>query len=208
MANQRPINRRPWRRKPWTKSRPVRWCELNVNELTDNCAYGPKNAVCTNEDPSTLYLGTTELWNGDFDAEYADDANVVVERIVGDVVMRTRVTPDAEGQWIVPALRMGLLAVEEVEDISTWTPPNLWLREDFEEFEWMWLFHTQFDNWWIALDGVVRAGKEQHLDLRVKRKLGKKDHLVMLAQFAGLGGIQGSVVCDWSHSLRGLFSSK
>lgn len=214
MANNRPINRRPWRKKPWSKGnrRPVRWVELNCNETISDCTIEGHNAVCAFDDPDLRRLGTTELWSGDFDAEYADDANVVVERIVGDISLGG-ISLHSDGQFVVPYVRLGLLAVEEVETIATWEPPNLFLREDLEEYEWMWLYGSNFKGNWVPTLGIeavpgMRYGDELHVDLRVKRKLGKKDHLVLLAQFATLGPPVGSITVGYFHTLRGLFSNK
>lgn len=211
MANNRPINRRPWRRPPWRKSRrPVRWTELNTNPMTDACIVQPYNGVCIAEDPSAMSIGTLELWNGDFDAEYADDASVVVERIVGNISVRG-FSPEVAGANSVPVFRLGMLAVEGVEDIATWSPPNLFVREDLEEHEWMWLHQTWWDASWHEAPSWgpsgIRYGAEIFLDLRVKRKLAKKDHIVLLPHFAGVGVFEGASI-QYVHNLRGLFSSK
>lgn len=214
MANNRPINRRPWRKKPWSRGnrRPVRWVELNNTETVDDCQVSAHNAVCAFDDPVLRKPGTLELWSGDFDAEYADDASVVCERIVGDISLGG-ISLASDGQFVVPYVRLGLLAVEEVENIGDYEPPNLFLREDLEEFEWMWLYGSDFKgNWqptldWEAVPGM-RYGDQLHIDLRVKRKLGKKDHIVLLAQFATLGPLVGSVTVGYFHTLRGVFSSK
>lgn len=216
MANNRPINRRPWRRKPWSKSRrPVRWVELNCSERPPDapCQVSVQPAVCNAEDPALRSAGVLELWSGDFDAEYADDASVVVERIVGDISLGGISLVDAEGQYVVPYVRLGILAVQEVESIATWDVPDLFAREDLEEYEWMWLYGTNFKGNWqptiaTELTQGMRYGDEVHIDLHVKRKLGKKDHLVVVAQFGSLGPLVGSVNVSFFHTLRGVFSTK
>lgn len=216
MANNRPINRRPWRRAPWRgkSRRPVRWVELNCSERggLETCEVNSNVAVCNTPDPSLRTAGVLELWSGDFDAEYADDGNVVVERIVGDISLGG-ISLMGGGQFVVPYVRLGMLAVEEVESVATWDPPDLFAREDLEEFEWMWLYGTDFKgNWVPTLSGEatqgMRYGDTIHLDLRVKRKLGKKDSIVMIAQFGTLGPLVGSVNVGYFHTLRGLFSTK
>lgn len=192
MSRSRPINRSPFRRKPWKLSqRSGRWTECNVSALLGDCQFGIQPFVCAVEDPVAMQPGTRELLAGDFDMEWADKSHVKIDRVVGDISLATRAII-VGNEWSVPILRMGLLVVEEVEDIASWVPPNLFVREDVEEFSWMWLWQSSFEGMVPPLvygDGPVveapffsgvRVFDKVHLDLRVKRKLGKKDHLVML----------------------------
>lgn len=209
-----PIRRRPWKRPPWKKTRRNRrWNELNAIPALDPCVFIPAAAVCSSDDPSLRRLGMQELWDGDIDAEYADASEVLLERIVGDIDVRgVTIASTPEGEWALPCLRMGLLAVEEVETVASYDPPNLWSREDLEEFQWLWLWQTWFPGFTGTQASTIPGqsvyyGDSNHLDIRVRRSLGKKDHIVLLAQYAvqgGFGGSTASVV--YNHDLRGVFT--
>jgi len=185
--------------------------ELNTNAMDDPCVIIPANFTCASDDPTALNAGLLELWDGDADAEYSDDSTVLLERIVGDISLRGRTIPDpAEGTWQLPYCRMGILAVEEVETITD-KGVNLWNREVLEEYQWLWLWQTCWPELSFSRPPTTSEhlyyGDAVHVDCRVRRKLGKKDHLVMLSQLAVVGGFAGSVVSvEYVHDLRGVFT--
>lgn len=154
------------------------------------------------------------MWSGDIDAEYADDGHVVLERLVGSINVGLIALPDAEGNFVMPTVRMGILAVEEVEDLTTYPAPSLFVREDIEEYSWLWMheFNATEGAWVTTADFApgnngVRAGRHLDIDLRVKRKLSKKDHLVLLTERA-VPFEFGTTAADYTYLLRGLFSTK
>jgi len=219
MANNRPINRNPFRRRPWRgrrTNRTGRWVDCNSTALVpgEDCRVESTNFVCAVQDPNAMVGGTKVLLTGDFDMEWADRGEVRVDRVVGDIQVSSR-SVASQNEWYLPMLRIGLLLVEEVQDIAAWVPPNLFLQEDLEEFEWMWLWQPDLEVQPPLLNPQGASGQESpqfsgfrnwdstHLDLRVKRKLGKKDHLVMLCHAASLGPII-NFSASAQHTLRAM----
>lgn len=205
----RPINRRPWRRKPWAKRRPTRWIELNCTQGSADCVMEGIPILCYSEDPDVRQV--RDMWYGDDDMEYADDNTVLLERIVGSINVGALALPDAGGNWALPEIRMGLLVVQEVEDLSTYRPPSLYIREDIEEYQWLWMHEfNSTENAWqndSRLPAGVRYGRHLDIDLHVKRKLSKKDHLVLLTE-RSVPYLAGTVVASYTYLMRGLFSTK
>jgi len=135
-------------------------------------------------DPSTWpAAGGRELIAGDIDLEWMDKNEVVVERIVGDLAFSFLSVPVPPSTEIFALVRLGILVVEEVESLASWVPPWLFDNEAIEEFEWMWLNQFVIKGDPTVEAGVVRGYENVHIDLRVKRKMGKKDHLVLVGQF-------------------------
>lgn len=206
----RPINRRPWRRKPWAKRRSTRWIELNCTNITEPCVMPNIPILCTSEDPDVRQV--QDMWYGDDDMEYADDNTVLLERIVGSVNIGALALFDGEGNFSLPNVRMGILAVQEIEDLTSYRPPSLFVREDIEEYQWLWMYETNsLAQAWTTVgfpnNNGVRYGVHLDLDLHVKRKLSKKDHLVLLTEYA-VSFEAGTTAASYTYLLRGLFSSK
>lgn len=206
-----PFKRRVRRPLPLAMRRPVRWIEGNssagVEELPETTSFTLTPTLDTSLWPTA---GGTELIFGDDDLDWMDKNEATIERVVGDISLVGFGLYDSPLNIVTQAYyRLGILVVEEVEDISTWVPPSLWDREAVEEYEWMWLKQGLLKPAFAPLvtaDYRLWYNDELHLDLRVKRKMGKKDHLVILGQF-GLGGtpLVGTVGFTCSHLLRVLF---
>lgn len=130
------------------------------------------------------------------DIEHLDRDEVLVERVIGTIVTNVAPLDNAIGgfdpNWT--AVRYGMLVVEEVEDLSTWPIPDLRDPEDLKDYEWMWLHMStpyQMEAWTTQgsapnLSSYVSASLTRHavnFDIRVKRKIGKSDSLVMVRHF-------------------------
>lgn len=209
MANQRPIRapRGRWRR---GRRRPVRWIDalsapLVFSELgnAEPGALGggsifPAGFGVTAGD---LYsVSYRELIVGDIDTEWADANEVVLERLVGDIHVRgvesVGVPPEDTiiSHWneLSTLVRMGIVLIEDVDEqtATDQKPPSLWSADDLADGEWLWLWqlgspqenHVYIDE----TDEVVQRVwcHDYHLDLRVKRKLGRRDRLVLCHEFA------------------------
>jgi len=192
-------------------SRPVRWIE-------GNSAHGGEPLPVVSAFPFSPSLDTslwptaggTELIFGDDDLDWMDKNEATIERVVGDITVACSfLASDLENIQANVFYRLGLLVVEEVEDISTWVPPSLWDRESVEEYEWMWLLQDAVDlfqrDTTVSPMRFFSETKTHHLDSHIHRKLGKKDHLVLLGQF-GLGvPLVGDLVIGAVHLVRVLF---
>lgn len=129
-----------------------------------------------------------ELLVGDLDMDWSDKSEVTVQRILGNLSlwMLSETDPDNGGTaFPEPVLvRFGLLATEDTDrlyqDIDLGDPESL------EEYEWMWLNQTTAEfNWqYEEPSGVRRATATANYDVDVitKRKLGKKDSIVLYSQ--------------------------
>lgn len=194
--------------------RPVRWIEGNsaqgIEPIPQVSAFSFTPTLDTSAWPTA---GGTELINGDSDLEWMDRNEVTVERIVGDITTAGFYVDETTGQFITQYVyRMGILVVEEVEDIGAWVPPSLFTRENLEEFEWMWLYQGLLQ---AAINPIELTtggsalffGETVHVDLHVRRKIGKKDHLVLLGQFGTFQLIPGDLATEAVHQLRVLFKA-
>lgn len=218
-----PFRRRVRKPLPLALRRPVRWIEGNSASGTDEVPTITSFSFTPTLDTSTWpAAGGTELVFGDDDLDWMDANEATIERIVGDISVSafylSGSDPDLSPQIHHAFVRMGLLVVQEVEDIAAWVPPSLWDREAIEEYEWMWMWQgmlretqqnfptvpvgTSRHAWFLGTD-------DQHIDLHVRRKLGKKDHLVLLGQF-GCGTLleDASLGVSAVHLLRVLFKTK
>lgn len=227
MSRSRPINRRPWRRAPWRKSsRPKRWISLNsgISIADPVVAAPPWNFSLMSDDASSGQPPAVTLATGQLDVEpWADNQEVLIDRIVGDINIRGIAANvwDAEPAYIVaPAvyLRLGMLVQEEGDATS---PPLIALGNDehLEDYEWMWLASFTPQEWNYTPTGgtagtyIAGMGFSQtlHLDLRVKRKLGQTDQLLLYAQAAGQfdpGNSDNLLEVTGEHLLRAIFMSK
>lgn len=192
----RPINRTPWRRgRPFRRGRraPARWIDGSIQGFVDTpCQHQPLNFVCHTEPnvPMPPFSGVYQIVSGEVDLDWADKSESRLDRVVGDITLLMRSIQQEPDVLALPIFRMGMLVVEEVDDITTWVPPNLWDHDHLEEYEWMWLQQTCIldEGFFPLFDGNplvdLRASETHHIDIRVKRKLGKTDHLVLLAQMS------------------------
>lgn len=219
----RPINRRPFRRPPWRKRREVRWVDGNsavVNSATGLLPAASILPVTTGE----ATVNYRELLVGDIDGEWADSDQVLLERLVGDICIHGRdlvpVTGEgaadiyAAGLQLMPVVRMGLVLIEGVdESVTAPTAVGMWENDDIADGEFLWTkqlrcaseAHVQSD-----VDNMVRIWCEDiHLDVRVKRKLGRRDRLVLIHEFTLVGSaFVGTHSIDVQPLLRAVLSTK
>lgn len=222
MGKSRPINTRPWRRPPWRKSaRPKRWISLNSGATNGNPGYITTPWSVSPAENAGLPPNVV-LAAGQQDVEpWADNQEVLVDRVVGDINIGGFFT--AEFADIPPAnyaphvvVRFGMMVQEEA-DATTAPFINLFADEALEDFEWMWLHETTPENLGYATrtssNAIAGMGfyNHIHLDLRVKRKLGQTDLMLLYAQYAlfddpSIVSSEGSISA--SHVLRSIFMSK
>lgn len=225
MSRSRPINRRPFRRPPWRKSsRPYRWISLNSGGASN--ADGVLSAtpwsllpVASAGQPPNIVLAA-----GQSDVEpWADNQEIRVDRIVGDLNIRGAVSHTFVSPVDVPLappmyIRLGLI-VQEEGDATTAPFINLFSDEHLEDFEWMWLYSSCAQGWnyipYADADLYNRSGIGFQfripMDLRVRRKLGQTDTLLLYAQYAteeNLSVASTDVVVSGDHVLRSVFVSK
>jgi len=185
MANQRPINRRPaayarrrGRWKAFNKAlHPVRWLDCNSSQVEE--------APCG---VNVLYLGCdplstpVELLVGDLDWDWSDTSEVRIDRLVGTMSWHYRsVSTNLSAPPYPLILRFGILATEDTDRV--YQTIDLFDPESLEEYSWMWLHQS------IAADSPVSPDDDSFqgsldiaLDVRSRRKLGKKDSIVLYAQ--------------------------
>lgn len=219
MANQRPIRRGriPFRRRA---RRPASWHDaLSTSTLGQpGKPWAPLNNVAAGIPTLTM----RELLVGNVDAQYLDREEVRVDRIVGDLsfyAWRQYSDHTAYVGDVPPVVRWGLVVEEDPkdEDFATTTPTvgnsrySLWDAGDLAQTEWMYLSepHLQRDSaFWEGTDTNIVATwrSHEHVDIRVKRKLGKADRLWLVMTHAN--GVEGGAAADWpqivyeSHMLR------
>lgn len=217
MANQRPINRRPWRRAPWRKSRrPASWHDANSTGSLGGGVFG--GAWATLEAPSVVPGSAVstlrELIVGDIDGLYLDREEVRIDRLVGDIEFYTSSSLDAAPVALPPVVRFGLVVEEDPRDSGTSYPVdayNLWDPAVLKDAEFMYLEQPVRELSNPPLPGDSVTYREfywhSHLDVRVKRKLGKADRLWLVMSYAN--GLEGSSPSNnWgspvfeSHMLR------
>jgi hypothetical protein len=121
------------------------------------------------------------LLYGDTDWDWADDSEVLIERIVGTLSLFASIgTPAIEGGHPKPLVfRLGFLACEELED-GTQPALDLWDPEALEEYQWMWLKQLTVGD---VSGGNFRGAKDVDIDLRNRRKLGKRDGIYLYIQW-------------------------
>lgn len=199
MANQRPIRRAPFPRFRRRRRRPQRWIEGNsaISATEFPCTVQGSLVQCLPDTPVRVLL------DGDADWEWADRSEVVVDRIVGSLTWRLFMDNEP-GPTVVPFLvRYGVLALEETED--TYPTIDLFDREAIEEYQWMWIDqfsvsgmnNVQYDDPNDPATAFVLTTYDTKLDIATRRKLGKKDRVVLYAQFHYMGGNETNV-----HSIQ------
>lgn len=219
MANNRPINRRPWRRAPWRKSRrPASWHDGNT---TGTLSASPGDNWAQLNGPAGAAASPTlrELFAGDTDALYLDREEVRLDRIVGDIQFWTASVTEPTLAF-PPVVRFGLVVEEDPNDPaggSTGAAYNLFEAVALRDVEWMYLEEPSPSTTSIPFvegsEGITGVFRDfhwhSHLDIRVKRKLGKADRLWLVMMYAnGNESVPGSN--NWgspvfeSHMLRGV----
>lgn len=184
MANTRPIRRGriPFRRgKRWLSKalHPVRWLDCNSSQGNPllQCEQTTHDQLCTPQAP-------LELLVGDLDWDWSDASEVRIDRIVGTLSWSVRFQSDASdlGSGAALMLRFGILATEETDRV--YQTIDLWDPESIEEYEWMWLGQHTLAPDWDGLEAIWKSSKsiDIPLDVRTRRKLGKKDSVVLYTQ--------------------------
>ena len=190
-----PHNRRGRRRMGMPlRKRPSRWIDCN-STVAAECQWSGGTVPCTPNAGRDLVFG-------DLDMDWSDKSEVVLGRIVGDVSLFATSSSNKPNPAVpfdvIPnhrlLVRLGVLVREEVDSFAGIEFIDLFDNEAIEEYEWMYLQQTQMEPRWgrtfVVSDGMTGENwvnvlqKDIHLDIRVKRKLGKKDHLVLCHQWA------------------------
>lgn len=171
---------------------PVRWLEANVNTYatTDQGVPLPGLTVIENVVPTGNPASPRVLIWGDDDLEYMDANESILERTVGQISLECSTREDLGGALYMPlpVVRMGLLVSDDVEDQTLVPNIDLWERESIEEHRWLWLH--QVGQWErvatnaVGTDFYHQFRADLAIDSSVHRKLGKKDALLLYAQWA------------------------
>lgn len=184
---------RKWRpRRPGGRRPPTRWIDGSTQSVEGDCRYQPVNLVCGNPPnvPMAPFAGCVEIISGEVDLDWADKSESRLDRIVGwtNFQFQSTIIQSNEVSW--PLIRAGILVAEEIDDIASWSPPNLFDHDHLEEFEWMWLwqgegrsFNTVQEQEYPGLNSTIWGGVDVEMDIRVKRKVGKQDHVILVGQF-------------------------
>lgn len=148
------------------------------------------------ESSSTL----REIISGDIDTVVLDRQEVRIDRIVGDLHFFQHEAGAAALALVAPTVvRVGLIVEEEstrpLGGAITSDEYSLWENDDLQRLEWMYLEQVPllssehvFDS--DAVQTYCRRYWATHLDVRVKRKLGKADKLWLVMSYAN--GLQTS----------------
>lgn len=151
--------------------------------------------------------------SGEVDLDWADKSESRLDRVVGNVTLTATSSIVSTGEIVWPLIRLGMLVVEEIDDITTWNPPNLFDHDHLEEFEWMWLHQTYALAWpnWVSTPGWPQVeargwgGIDIPIDCGVRRKLGKADHLMLVGQMTRLIDADFDFNAEMFEQLRCVF---
>lgn len=222
MANRRPIRapRQGWRR---GRRRPSRWIDC-FSSVSTAGSLGTSSLALSASSPADVAASYRELLVGNSDTEWADANEVLVERIVGQISLSGADAIDNAsaavlyGNWefLLPVVRLGLLVVEDMDQSANpLLVPSLLNADDLQDAEWMWLFQLGSPNeTHIALDTVNEATvrtwtHDVQLDVRVKRKLGRRDRLLLVQDWSLRGAAYtGDHTVTLHPLLRGLVTTK
>jgi len=194
-VGNRPINRNPFRRRPWRKSRrKVEWFDgLSAGSLdredggepyTLPCIIPTLPLVCDSFEEGTTRSTFRTVWSGPADAEHIDDSNALIERIVGSIEVRCYVDINPN-PLLLPLVRFGLLAIEEAGpgDGTEYEDISLFENEHIQDYEWMWLHQATMWSQPTAITDGINGQAHIDLDVRVRRKLGRQDAVLLFASF-------------------------
>lgn len=188
-VNNRPIQRKPVayakRKGRWRALNkalhPTRWLDANSTQgVVETCGTQPIYLSCN------PLASPVELLVGDQDWDWSDSSEVRIDRLVGTMSWTYSYANDASTDPILPLiLRFGILATEDTDRV--YQTIDLFDPESLEEFQWMWLEQrTAFDQPYIRGDSppfsIYNGAVDIPLDIRTRRKLGKKDSVVLYAQ--------------------------
>lgn len=240
MANQRGIRRGKIPFRARRRRRPTRWIDCASASILN---LGPPEPG----EPDTFVPGqlsnltvglmgesgtqgaaqsAAELIVGDGDTWWADDNEVRVERIVGNLTFEASARAtylDLIGnanlrfkQMLVPVVRFGLLVVAEEDEEVVALPPSLHEHDDLEETQWLYLYQgtggtgIQWTYEETEIWVVRHCIWDVPIDIRVKRKLSRRDRLVMVYEHGFLAGIPSTSISahvSLIHQLRCLVST-
>lgn len=155
-----------------------RWIDCN-SHLWSECGTTITNMSCLPGEPRELLVG-------DLDMDWSDKSEVTLARIVGNINVFLASSIASLTAIPLPALvRFGLLVTEDTDRL--YQAIDLGDPESLEEYEWMWLTEQimpfQLD-YLVAEERTAAGSLNLTLDTSVKRKLGKKDSLVLYSQIA------------------------
>lgn len=202
MANTRPIRRGriPFRRGRSRLSKalhPVRWLDCNSTQGVLTCETAIGSSEC---DPA---IAPYELLVGDLDWDWSDASEVRIDRIVGTLtwgfLFQSETNPLNLGTPFT--MRFGILATEETDRV--YQSIDLFDPESLEEYEWMWLGQHSVAPQYAASEGAWKSAHSVDipLDVRTRRKLGKKDSVVMYSQTRRMSNAAPPDVITWSSRL-------
>lgn len=192
----------------------MRWIDCNSNRLHP-VAGPPFVQGQTPTYAGTPTTGKVLLW-GDDDLEWMDVNEVRVERLAGSIDIAVSVDQTVTSNIGQPVFRAGILLAEELEDQGTRPQIDLYDPESYEEFEWMYLASGIVSNYAgdFVTGGVAQTRNNVSIpiDTRNRRKLGKKDALVLYVSIAWAYAGDAEPTIDWSATystaIRALLVSK
>jgi len=179
----------------------MRWIDCNSHQR-EGCGILSSNMGC---EPQAT---PRELLVGDLDFDWSDRNEVLVDRIVGTVSFN--VQSFASNNIPYPTLiRFGILATEETDRI--YQAIDLFDPESLEEYQWMWLQQISLDYNGVNIDGdtTVRSDAivDVPLDIHTRRKIGKKDSIVIYSQVVGNVPTAENFTGKYSYLLRAVILS-
>lgn len=188
--------RKKWRpRRPGGRRPPTRWIDGSVTNIPDTpCRYQPVPIPCSEAPnvPAVPFSGCHLIVSGEVDLDWADKSESRVDRIIGSIGLHAVQIIPQENMIVWPDIRLGIVVVEDTVEISQWIPPNLWDHDHLEEVEWVWLHQTFMNAWegksqtadWPSIGSKQWGATVIPVDITNRRKVGKQDHLVLVAQMS------------------------
>jgi len=144
-----------------------------------------------------------ELLVGDLDFDWADANEVLVDRIVGTVSLNVQSFSSNNIPYPV-IFRFGVLATEETDRV--YQTIDLFDPESLEEYSWMWLqqVSVNYNGVYVPADQTVRSDAivDVPLDISTRRKIGRKDSIVMYCQAVGNVATAENFITKMSYLLR------
>jgi len=202
MANQRPIRRGRFPRFRRGRRRPTKWLDANSSTVLDTNICWP-DVISPQCEPTAPVV----LISGDIDLDIFD-SDVTFDRLVGNLNLTGYIASEAtaESLWY----RFGILAVEDTDGL--YQTIDLWDRESVEEYEWMWIEEriVPRTGFFTAAGSALQLfDLSIPLDIKTRRKLGKKDAIVLYSQIKDFIGAGSAVISiNQSHLMRAIAMSK
>lgn len=151
-------------------------------QTPDTCGTAIVNLQCEPSSPRELLVG-------DLDIDWSDKSEVTISRIVGSIsITGESVRTAISGAPYGILVRLGILVTEDTDRVYNLI--DLGDPESLEEYEWMWLHSQILDPMGFEPGGEylntdtawTSSYANIPVDIRVKRKLGKKDSLLLYGQ--------------------------